>query len=177
MRWWRSATSTSRACSRQPRLPTTATTKVADYRRILDNREIDAVLIGTPDHWHKTIALDAVAAGKDVYVEKPMSHTIEEGVEMVKADRSLEADRADRHPAAKLGSLGAGQANHRLRPSRADYVRPDLLVSARDRRQLSGRFDGQARLEDVARLGSRSNRSGRNASISGVISGITAADK
>jgi len=66
-------------------IATTATTKVADYRRILDNREIDAVLIGTPDHWHKKITLDAVAAGKDVYVEKPMSHTLEEGVEMVKA--------------------------------------------------------------------------------------------
>ena len=63
----------------------TSAVKVADYRRILDNREIDAVLIGAPDHWHKRIALDAVAAGKDVYVEKPMSHTLEEGVEMVKA--------------------------------------------------------------------------------------------
>ena len=59
--------------------------KVSDYRRILDNREIDAVLIGAPDHWHKTMALDAVAAGKDVYVEKPIAHTIEEGVEMVRA--------------------------------------------------------------------------------------------
>jgi predicted dehydrogenase len=59
--------------------------KVTDYRRVLDNREIDAVLIGTPDHWHKTITLDAVAAGKDVYVEKPVSHSIEEGVEMMKA--------------------------------------------------------------------------------------------
>jgi predicted dehydrogenase len=59
--------------------------KVADYRRVLDNREIDAVLIGAPDHWHKKMALDAVAAGKDVYVEKPISHTIEEGVEMVRA--------------------------------------------------------------------------------------------
>src|SRR6188508_289946 len=62
-----------------------AASKVADYRRILDDREIDAVVIGTPDHWHKTITLDAVAAGKDVYVEKPVSHTIEEGAEMVKA--------------------------------------------------------------------------------------------
>lgn len=61
-----------------------AVTKVPDYRRILDNREIDAVLIGTPDHWHKTIALAAVAAGKDVYVEKPVSHTLDEGAEMVK---------------------------------------------------------------------------------------------
>src|SRR5262245_11841559 len=64
--------------------------KVADYRRILDDREIDAVVIGTPDHWHKTIALDAVAAGKDVYVEKPVSHTIEEGAEMV---RVIEASK------------------------------------------------------------------------------------
>ena len=62
-----------------------AAAKVGDYRRILDNREIDAVVIGTPDHWHKTIALDAVAAGKDVYVEKPVSHTLAEGAEMVRA--------------------------------------------------------------------------------------------
>jgi predicted dehydrogenase len=59
--------------------------KVADYRRILDSRDIDAVLIGTPDHWHKQMTLDAIAAGKDVYVEKPVSHSIEEGVELVKA--------------------------------------------------------------------------------------------
>jgi predicted dehydrogenase len=59
--------------------------KVGDYRRILDNREIDAVLIGAPDHWHRTMTLDAVAAGKDVFVEKPISHSIAEGAEMVKA--------------------------------------------------------------------------------------------
>jgi predicted dehydrogenase len=62
-----------------------AAAKFADYRRILDDPQIDAVVVGTPDHWHKTITLDAVAAGKDVYVEKPVSHTIEEGAEMVKA--------------------------------------------------------------------------------------------
>jgi predicted dehydrogenase len=59
--------------------------KVIDYRKILDDRQIDAVVIGTPDHWHKPITLDAVAAGKDVYVEKPVSHDIAEGAEMVKA--------------------------------------------------------------------------------------------
>jgi predicted dehydrogenase len=58
--------------------------KVADYRRILDDPGIDAVLVGTPDHWHKKMTLDAVSAGKDVYVEKPVSHTIEEGAELVK---------------------------------------------------------------------------------------------
>ncbi len=68
----------------------TAVTKVADYRRLLDDRGIDAVVIGTPDHWHKTIALDAVAAGKDVYVEKPVSHSIAEGAEMV---RVIEASK------------------------------------------------------------------------------------
>jgi predicted dehydrogenase len=62
-----------------------AAAKSAEYRRILDDRAIDAVVVGTPDHWHKTITLDAVAAGKDVYVEKPVSHTIAEGAEMVKA--------------------------------------------------------------------------------------------
>jgi predicted dehydrogenase len=61
-----------------------AATKVADYRRILDDRGVDAVVIGAPDHWHKAMTLDAVAAGKDVYVEKPVSHTIAEGAEMVK---------------------------------------------------------------------------------------------
>ena len=59
--------------------------RAADYRRILDNPDIDAVLIGAPDHWHRTMTIDAVAAGKDVYVEKPISHTIEEGEEMVRA--------------------------------------------------------------------------------------------
>lgn len=63
---------------------------VSDYRRLLDSHEIDAVLIATPDHWHKAITLDAIAAGKDVYVEKPVSHTIEEGVELV---RVIEASK------------------------------------------------------------------------------------
>src|SRR5882762_4203349 len=50
-----------------------AAAKVADYRRILDDKDVHAVLIGAPDHWHKTMTLDAIAAGKDVYVEKPIS--------------------------------------------------------------------------------------------------------
>src|SRR6185369_12320523 len=66
-------------------IPSTKAATVADYRRILDDKEIDAVLIGAPDHWHRTMTLDAVAAGKDVYVEKPVSHSIEEGVAMVAA--------------------------------------------------------------------------------------------
>lgn len=55
-----------------------------DYRALLDDREIDAVVIGSPDHWHKQMTVDAVQAGKDVYVEKPVSHSLEEGVELVR---------------------------------------------------------------------------------------------
>jgi predicted dehydrogenase len=51
----------------------------ADYRRLLDDREIDAVLVGSPDHWHVPMARDALAAGKDVYLEKPVSRTLEDG--------------------------------------------------------------------------------------------------
>ena len=56
-----------------------------NYREVLDRKDIDAVLIGSPDHWHKQMLIDAVNAGKDAYVEKPICHSIEEGVEMVRA--------------------------------------------------------------------------------------------
>ena len=58
-----------------------------DYRRILDRRDIDAVLIATPDHWHSPMTIDAIAAGKDVYCEKPVSNEIEPAVKMLEAAR------------------------------------------------------------------------------------------
>lgn len=50
-----------------------------DYRSLLQRKEVDVVTIGTPDHWHVKMAMDALRAGKDVYVEKPLSLTIDEG--------------------------------------------------------------------------------------------------
>ena len=62
--------------------------KVIDYRRILDRKDIDVVIIATPEHQHAQPLIDAVHAGKDVYVEKPLCHTIEEGRAMIKAVRT-----------------------------------------------------------------------------------------
>lgn len=56
-----------------------------DYREILDRREIDAVVIATPDHWHAPMCIAAVQAGKDVYIEKPVTHRLEEGDPLVAA--------------------------------------------------------------------------------------------
>lgn len=71
-----------------------ATTKIGgnvatytDYRRLLERKDIDAVLVATPDHWHAPITVAACEAGKDVYVEKPVSNTIEVGLTMVAAAR------------------------------------------------------------------------------------------
>jgi predicted dehydrogenase len=63
--------------------PMAATSKV--YREILDRKDIDAVLIGSPDHWHVPMTVDACAAGKDVYVEKPLTHDPSEGPKVIEA--------------------------------------------------------------------------------------------
>lgn len=61
-----------------------------DFRPILDRQDIDAVMIGTPDHWHAAITVMGCQAGKDVYCEKPLCRTIEEGRKMVEAARRYE---------------------------------------------------------------------------------------
>jgi len=61
--------------------------RYSDYRKLLDNKEVDAVIIGTPDHWHALMMIDAVKAGKDVYVEKPVGNSIAECRAMVAAQK------------------------------------------------------------------------------------------
>ena len=69
----------------QNRAPAT----VKDFREVFDDKEIDAVIIATPDHWHAIPMIQACQAGKDVYVEKPLSQTIHEGQLMRDAATSL----------------------------------------------------------------------------------------
>jgi predicted dehydrogenase len=57
------------------------------YQELLDNKEIDCIIAAVPDHWHKQIVVDGCNAGKDVYCEKPMSHTVADGFEMIAAER------------------------------------------------------------------------------------------
>ncbi len=59
----------------------------SDYRALLDRRDIDAVVIGAPDHWHVPMMVDACNAGKDVYVEKPLTHDLAEGARALEAVR------------------------------------------------------------------------------------------
>ena len=62
--------------------------RYSDYRKLLENKDIDAVCIATPDHWHAIMTIDAIKAGKDVYIEKPLSKTIHEGRAMVNAGKN-----------------------------------------------------------------------------------------
>ncbi|MFY0650385.1 MAG: Gfo/Idh/MocA family oxidoreductase [Cyclobacteriaceae bacterium] len=70
--------------------PGTKVDTYTDFRHILDRKDIDAVSIATPDHWHALIAIMAFESGKDVYGEKPLSHNVKEGQEML---RSLQRNK------------------------------------------------------------------------------------
>jgi predicted dehydrogenase len=102
-------------------------TRYNDYRKLLEDKTIDAVCIATPDHWHAIQTIDAIRAGKDVYVEKPLTATIHEGRSMVNAQvagKRVVAVGLNRRGNAvyqklskimssgKLGKLTVGRAAH-----------------------------------------------------------------
>src|SRR5262249_29891608 len=79
----------------------------SDYRRLLDSKEVDAVVIATPEHWHALPTVAACAAGKDVYCEKPLTLTMAEGRVMVTAARKYQR-------IVQTGSQQRSSANFRL---------------------------------------------------------------
>ena len=111
-----------------------------DFRRVLDRKDVDAVVIATPDHWHGIPTILACQAGKDVYCEKPLAHRIQEGRAMVQA-----AERYKR--VTQMGNLmHAGENYHRV----VEIVRSGVLGKisktrvwlAADRRGLGRPQDG-----------------------------------
>jgi len=108
--------------------------RYTDYREMLDRDDIDAVLVASPDHWHALQTIDACNAGKDVYVEKPMSFTIHEGRQMVEAARRNKrvvqvgthrrSSKMYAHLAELIQSGGLGQVTA-LRAYRLSNMAPD----------------------------------------------------
>jgi predicted dehydrogenase len=89
-----------------------------DFRKLLELKEVDVVIIGTPDHWHALIMIMALEAGKHVYVEKPMGHSIEECLTMVKA--------AAKFPKQQV-QVGMWQRSSKHWFDASDYVRSGKL--------------------------------------------------
>ena len=82
---WRRAISTTAGTLLAKEIAATKFPVTRRYQELLDNKDIDCLIAAVPDHWHKQVVVDAVTAGKDIYCEKPMSHSAADGVAMVAA--------------------------------------------------------------------------------------------
>ncbi len=94
-----------------------------DYREILNRNDVDAVIVATPDHWHAPIALEAMDKGKDVYLEKPMCHTIEE------ARRLAETVRETKRVLQVGSQTTSGEQWHLAKKAIADGMIGDMIMS------------------------------------------------
>ncbi len=92
-----------------------------DYRRLLDNKDVDVVIIGTPDHWHALQMIHACQAGKDVYVEKPVGNSIEECRAMVTAQKHYN----------KIVQAGQWQRSQQHFRDAVDFIRTGQLGNIR----------------------------------------------
>jgi len=96
-----------------------------DYRKVLDRKDIDVVTIVTPDHWHTKIAIEAMKAGKDIYCEKPLTLTINEGKQIIQV-----LDQTKR-----VFQVGTQQRTEDGTPlSDSDRPDPGMAASARSRK-------------------------------------------
>ncbi len=93
----------------------------ADYRKLLENKDVDIVIVGTPDHWHALIMMDACAAGKDVYCEKPVGNSIEECRAMIKAQQRYN----------KVVQVGQWQRSQQHFKDAVEYVQSGVLGNIR----------------------------------------------
>jgi predicted dehydrogenase len=109
-----------------------------DYRHVLDNKDVDVVIIGTPDHWHALIMMEACAAGKDVYVEKPVGNSIGECRAMVAAQKKYNRavqggqwQRSQKHFQDALDFVYTGQLGN-IRTVKVwcyqDWMKPGTIV-------------------------------------------------
>lgn len=105
-----------------------------DYKELLANPAIDAVFIVTPDHWHKTMALDALAAKKDIYIEKPLSFTVEDGLAVV--DAVKRSDRILQVGSQGVSSPEIAKARELIKAGRIGQV--TLVRAAYNRNSASG---------------------------------------
>ena len=110
----------------------TAPAMIGDYRTLLGRSDIDAVVIATSDHWHALMTVDACLAGKDVYVEKPLSLTVREGRRMVEVAKQTERVvqvGIHRRSAAgrRLGSVSGASSGRRVQPEPPQLQLPVVL--------------------------------------------------
>lgn len=114
----------------------------ARFEEVLENPDIDAVCVTTPDHWHAGIALAAMKAGKDVYVEKPMTLTIEEGKALVKGEKKYGR-------ILQVGSQQRSSAHFRIA---ANLVRNGLIGEVKEIYCQLGRFPMPPEKEQVTEV-------------------------
>ena len=131
----------------------------SDYRKMLADRDLDIVLIGSPDHWHALQMIDAVKAGAHVYVQKPISVDVMEGEAMVARRKTIRSRGTGRHPAQEYAAPGRSEEEHRRGgPARRHRSRGDLLLlpHARQRQSAGGAGARLPRLRDLDRSGAAS---------------------